>query len=497
MNKRRLCFLLMFIFSYLFLSIQTSFSDEKTLELSLDECIDHALRENLDLKAYHLGLRSYELSTVQAESYFDPSISWSTSRNESVTPNFFEYYKVESIERNISNFNFTLGQNLSTGADWGMGFYNTLSESNIETEKNYTSYFGFNINQPLLRGFGKKVNRSNIYLARINTQYAAHSLENNAMNLIYEVQNAYWNFVYARETLKIREMSLAQADSLFVYNKKSFEVGILTASDVLEARSALVSRQQEVLDQKNQISACEDVLRRLLNITSEEEWDLKLIPIDKPVILPVYINDEAALEEALNFRPDYKNAQKDIEQNEIYLALAKNSRLPSLNLNTSYNIYGSGTTFGKDIRDLGDTDSYGWQIGLLLSYPIRNRNAKADYEKKQIDIKRALLTLEDFKSQIMSEIRTSIRNVNINHEKIDVARLSIEVNELRLKTEEERFRNQLSTSYYVLQFQSDLADARNIYNKTLMDYTLAVVEFRKAKGTLLKDLNITIIFNEN
>jgi len=487
----------MFIINYLFLSTQTSFSSEKTLQLTLDECIDHALRENLDMKVYHLGLRSYELSTVQAESYFDPSISWRMGRDESVTPNYFEYFEVKSIERHISNLNFTLGQNLSTGADWGVGFYNTLSKSNIETEKNYTSYLGFNINQPLLRGFGKKFNRSNIYLAQINTQSAAHNLENNAINLIYEVQNAYWNFVYARETLKIREISFAQADSLLAYNKKSFEVGILTASDVLEARSALVSRQQEVLDQKNQISACEDVLRRLLNITSEEEWDLKLIPIDKPVILPVYIDGEAALEEALNFRPDYKNAQKVLEQNEIYLALAKNSRLPSLNLNTSYNIHGSGSTLSKDMRDLGDTDAYGWQLGLLLSYPLRNRNAKADYEKKQIDIKQALLTLENLKSQIMSEIRTSIRNVNINHEKIDVARLSVEVNELRLKNEEERFRNQLSTSYYVLQFQSDLSNARNIYNKALMDYTLAVAEFQKAKGTLLKDLNISIISDDN
>ena len=497
MNKRRLYFLLMFIINYLFLSTQTSFSDEKTLELSLDECIDHALRENLDLKVYHLGLRSYELSTVQAESYFDPSISLRMIRDESVTPNYFEYFKVKSIERNISNFNFALGQNLSTGANLGAGVYNTLSESNIETEKNYTSYLGFNINQPLLRGFGKKVNRANIYLARINTQSAANDLENNAINLIYEVQKAYWNFVYARETLTVREISLAQADSLLAYNKKSFEVGILAESGVLEARSALVSRQQEVLDQKNQISAGEDVLRRLLNITSEEEWNLKLIPTDEPVILPVYIDEEAVLEEALKLRPDYKNAQKAMEQNEIHLALAKNSRLPSLDLNARYNIHGSGTTLSKDIRGLGDTDTYGWQLGLLLSYPLKNRNAKADYEKKQIDIKQALLILEDFKSQIMSEIRTSIRNVNINREKIDVARLSVEVNELRLKNEEERFRNQLSTSYYVLQFQSDLSNARNIYNKALMDYTLAVAEFQKAKGTLLKDLNISIISDDN
>ncbi len=493
MDKKRLCFFSIFVIICLFLSAQTGLPDENTLQLSINECIDLALKENLDLKAYHLGFRFYELSTVQAESYFDPSISLRMTRDESSTPNYYQYYNVKSIERNISNLNFTLGQNVLTGADWGVGLYNTLSESNIETEKNYTSYLGVNVNQPLLKGFGKKVNYSNIYLTRLNTQSAAYDLENKAMNLINEVQNAYWNCVYARETLKVREISLAQADSLLAYNKKNFEVGLFTESDVLEARSALVSRQQEVLDQKNQIRASEDMLRWLLNITSEEEWDMELIPTDEPVVLPVLINEENVLEEALNFRPDYKIAQESMKQNEIYLAIAKNSRLPILNFNARYNIYGSGTTMNKEIRDLSDIDSYGWQLGLLLNYPIKNRNAEADYEKKQIDIKRSLLILENLKSQIMSELRTSIRNVNINREKIDVARLSVEVNELRLKKEEERFRNQLSTSYYVLQFQSDLANARNIYNKALIDYIIAINELRKAKGTLLRDLNIDII----
>ena len=122
---------------------------------------------------------------------------------------------------------------------------------------------------------------------------------------------------------------------------------------------------------------------------------------------------------------------------------------------------------------------------------------RADYEKKQIDMKRENLVLEDLKSRIITEIRTGIRNVEITREMIDVARLSVEVNELKLKKEEERFRYQLSTSYYVLQFQTDLANARNLYNKALTDYTMAVVELQKARGTLLKDLNISIIAVEN
>ena len=491
-NKVRL--LLLFTAGFLYLAqVQPVYADSEVLNLSLGECIDRALKENLNLKSYHLGLRSYELSVVQTKSVFDPSFSINIGRSESESPTYFDYYKVSSIKSETSNLNLTFGQNLVTGADWGIGMYNALSESNIETKKNYTSYLGLQINQPILRGFGKKVNSSNIYLAQISSRTAVHNLEDQAISLIYEVQKEYWNLVYAIETLKVHEISLAHADSLLAYNEKGSELGILTESDVLEAKSALVTIQQEMLDQKNVIRTSEDVLRRLLNITSDEEWNLEIIPTDRPEIHSINIKSGEALTKAFEDRPDYKMAERELEQYEIYYALAKNSMLPSLNLNAGYRLNGSGETIDKDLRDLGDTDEYGWSLGLLLSYPIRNRDAKADYEKKQIDIKRARLNMEDLKGRIISEIRTSIRNTQISYEKIDVAKLSVELNELKLKIEEEKFRNQLSSSYYVLEFQKDLANARNLYNKALMDYSQAVNDFRRAQGTLLRDLNITII----
>ena len=495
MNKKRICLWLTFIFCCIFLPLRTGYASEEILNLSLDECIDHVLRENLNLKGYYLGLQSSTLSIVQAESEFDPSLSLAMARNESVAPNFYQYYDVDSIESYRTNLDFTFGQHLSTGANWGFGLYNTISESNIETEKNYMSNLGFQINQPILRGFGKKINRSNIYIARISNQSSVHDLENIAINLIYEVQAAYWNFVYARETMEVREISLSQADSLLAYNKKGLELGVMIKADVLEAQSEQVARQQEVLTQKNIIRDQEDILRRLLNITSKEEWELTINPTDKPGILTIDLDSEAALDKALKQRPDYKIAQKIIETNEIDFAIAKNSRLPSLNLTANYRFNGSGESLGKDLKDLGNTEEYGWSLGFLLSYPLRNRSAEADYEKKKIDIKRAQLILEDIKNQIIIDIRSSIRNITISREQVDVAELSVEVNELRLKEEEERFRNKLSSSYFVLEFQRDLADSRNLYNKALIDYTIALADFQRAKGTLLKDLNISIIAN--
>jgi len=477
--------------------LRKAYAEEHVRPLSLRECIDRAISENLNLQSYYLGMDYSRYSVIQAQAHFDPGLSFSVRRSESKRSNYYNYFNVPSINSETTNVNLTLDQTISTGADWGLGLYNNLSESNIESKKNYTSYLGMNINQPLLRGFGRDVNRTNIYLARIAEKAALYDLKDTATYIISEVQDAYWNLVYALETLNVRELSLAQADSLLSFNQKGYELGVKTESDVLEARSELVSRQQEILDQRNSIHTAEDRLRRLLNMTAEEEWNVRLAPSDKPEISSINLDVDEAFATALADRPDYQLAKQAIERNKLTYAVAKNSLLPNLNLSAEYQLNGSGATFDKNVRDLGNADETGWNVGLILSYPLRNRSAKADFEKKNIDIRRAHLSLEDLKSQIVSEIRNSIRNVQINREKIDVAKLSVEVNEHKLRIEEERFRNNLTSSYYVLEFQRDLANARNQYNKALMDYQVSVAELRKARGTLLKDVNIVILANDN
>ena len=171
---------------------------ERIRELTLEETIDYALRENLNLKSYSLGLSIDDLSIEQAKGRFDPSLSLNVSRNESIQPNFYDYISVSSIDQQVTQANISYGQSLTTGGDWGVGFYNTLSESNVEREKNYTSYFGFNLNQPLLRGFGNRVTTSGIYTARLAREQSELDVKNRAIDLIYNVTNAYWDLVYAR-----------------------------------------------------------------------------------------------------------------------------------------------------------------------------------------------------------------------------------------------------------------------------------------------------------
>jgi outer membrane protein len=469
------------------------YAEQNEVEMTLGECIDRALSQNLDLKSAQFDMQSNHFSIIQAESKFDPALTLKLTRGQSSAPNFTSYIPVNKIDQKLTNINFSIGKNVFTGAQWGIGAYSALSESNVEREKNYSSYVGFNVNQPLLRGFGRKVNYSNIYLAKLSDNVSMHSVETSAISLLSNLERAYWNLVYSREVLSVRRMTLAQAESLLVYNQKGLELGILTESDVLEAKSAFFSRKQDVLEQQNSIRVAEDALKLILNFTNEDERNIRIIPSDKPPLPEVDLDPEAAIGLALLSRPDYLTVLNTVEQNRIQLNVAKNAILPDLDLNALYRLNGSGTTISKNFRDLSEVNTFGWEFSLNLAYPLGNRAAKTDFERRAIELKKSQLNQENIKSHIVNDIKTSMGVIGINRERIDVTKLAVEMNELKLRREEERFRNQLSTSFLILQFQTDLANARTLYNKALMDYTLSILDLRQAKGTLLKELNISII----
>jgi len=487
-----LYFLLILTFCFT-LFTKPCISEEKTLRLSLRECIDRALVENLGLKQDYLSLSFNDFSIESAKAKFDPSLSFQLNRNESVQPNYYEYIPVKSIEQENTNFSMSLNKSVALGGAWRIGMSNTLSESNIEREKNYSNYFGLSFDQPLIRGYGKKATLSAIYLAELDKESTIYDVRNRAISLVYNVQNTYWELVYNRQILKVFEMSLAQADSLLTYNQKGLEMGILTQSEVLEAKSAVLSRKQEILQQKNAISNTEDNLKILLNLTTEDKWNSIIIPSDTPSTPSVELDADRALRDALDYRPEWCKAMNDIKQQEFRIDIARNYMRVSLNLNAGYQFYGSGSDLGKSFDDMGDIEKFGWQVGLNLVYPLGNREAKISFARSKVILKQSQLNMADLKNTIMADIRSSIRNVRMIGESIDVASLSVDVNKLKLRQEEQKFRNQLSTSYLVLEYQRDLANASSQYNKAIMDYNMSVVEYKRSRGTLLKDLDITII----
>lgn len=491
--KCRIVPFLMPVLCALIVSVSSrAFAEDAVIELSLRSCIDRALQENLNLRSATLGLRADYESVIQQRSAFDPYLNIVTSHGDSKTPNTVNYIPVSNTINKTSTVNFELSQKLFTGANWNVGIYSNLSDSNIQTNKNYSSYFGFNLTQPLLRNYGRSVAESGVYQALLTGKMSELDLRNSAESLIYSVESSYWTLVYARKTLDVLRMTVAQAESLLANNEMAHSLGLLTASDVLEAKSGVMARRRDVLDQENAVKSSEDALKNLLHLSTPEDLAKSVVPVDSIPVPEMEIDEGKLSDQALNMRPDYLAAQSAIEQSRIEAAVSKNALLPGLDLNTSYRRNGSGTSLSRNFDMVGEGSAYGWEVGLNFVYPLGNRAAKSAFEKSTIQYNRSTLAKEDLEQSILTDLRAAIRNVRVNRRKIDEMALEVEVNRQKLDQEQERFQNHLSTSYLVLTYQNDLANILNLYNKTLVDYNLSVVKLQQTTGTLLRDLNITI-----
>ncbi len=247
-----------------------------------------------------------------------------------------------------------------------------------------------------------------------------------------------------------------------------------------------------MLEQENQILIAENDLKVLLNMSNGSGAGTRILLTDTPSVTEMNDDAASALDVALKTRPDYLSGIVSIEQARIRLGVAKNALLPSLDMNAAYRLNGSGATLDKNLKRIGEADAFGWSVGLNLSYPIGNKNAHAVYQQNDIDLRRAQLNLESLKNRIAADIRSGIGKVATDRRRIEVARLTVEVNEKKLRTDEERFRNRLSTSYLVLQYQTDLANS-GISSTGAIRITRSPCSNSDARGTLLNDLNISIV----
>ena len=238
----------------------------------------------------------------------------------------------------------TIGASVVQQVPWGGNV--SLSLQNYKSDTNqafqlinprYGSTLRFDFTQPLLKNFGSKVARRQIIVARNNLDISQSQLRTTLIATVYQVQEAYWNLVYAIESLNVKRQSLQLARDLLAKNKKEVDVGTLAPLEVLNAEATVAQREADILQAEALIRKCEDILKTLINPVPEGEIrSLKIEPADKPAFKPISISLDEALKEAMDRRPDLEVNKTTILTNQINFSVAKNQLLPQLDLNLSY-----------------------------------------------------------------------------------------------------------------------------------------------------------------
>ncbi len=514
MWKKTLGTLLIFALST-FLPAQ---QQEPTVDLSLEDCIVKAMKYNLGVAIDILTPENRTYALGAANEKFLPSFSLSfyLTDQQQASYSFLDASEVLLTQQNQYSLDIT--QEIPFGGNFNFTLDTNKYDSNrtgLTINPSYRATLRLDYTQPLLRNFGYKLSRREIIVARNNLEISEKDLQRSLQDTVYSVEEAYWNLVASIENLKVRQQSLKLAQDFLERQKRAVEVGTEAPIEILSARSEVATREADILAAQADVKNAEDNLKLILNLTAEDpnlEFS-RIMPQEMPAFEKKEISLEAAFATALQRRPDLESSRIGLKNSEINLDFAKNQQLPGLNLSASYwspgvsgtqLVYDPDNPWGPPIGEIpgGREDAFkdvfgfkytNWSVRLTLDLPLNTIISRASLAQAQVDLQQATLRLKQQEQNIYLEIKRAVRAVETNYQRVEAYKVARELRQQQLEAEEEKLKVGLTTPYFVLQYQRDLATAQTTELQAIIDYNLSLANLSRAMGISLEEKNISMV----
>lgn len=489
------------------LEIGTTPPTERREAISLANAALQALQHNLDINISRQTKDSRQADITVEQAKFDPTLSVNGQYNRTVNPLNRPVFggtggalnQITTFDQRSESVTLDATTNLLTGGNVDLNYSpaRTNVNQNVATgflfNPSYTGGLALTLTQPLLRNAGLDVTKTFIRVAQNNAAVEEHVFRDRVLTVLATVEQTYWEVVFANENLKVAEAALKAAQELLASNRAKAKAGVMSIVDVLQAEAAVASRVEQVLVADKTIRDQEDQLRRLLNPAEEDlRQDLRLTPLDQPVVTLEPISLQEAIDTAIEQRPEIVQAKKNMETSDLNTKFAKNQLLPTLSFQGTMGLAGLGKDYGDSVSKNLNGDFYNYGAGLVLSYPLGNRSAWSTYSKRQLEAKNAEASLASVRQQIIVGVREAVRRVQTDFKRIETTRSARIMAEKQLQAEQERLKVGLSTTRFVLDFQRDLATAQGNELRATVDYNKSLSNLARHKATTLDRYNLQL-----
>jgi outer membrane protein TolC len=490
------------------------------VSLTLDEAVKLALENNLDISVQRIDQQTYDVSIAGLEAVYSPTVVSSLSNRTSKTASTSTIAGAATgATINTSNLNFTGGifqgvrkggGNLQLNIDNGRQSTTSL---NATYNPQYFGTLNAQYTQPLLRNFTIDSNRQALLITRLNQEISDIELQQITLNTVANVRNAYWDYVFAVQSVEVARQSLTLAEELLKNNQARVEIGTMAPIDVVQAQSQAAQQRQTLVTAEGARRTAEIALKRLIvSGTNDPLWTSAIEPVDRPDFRPEPIDVNAATQRALNTRTDVLQARKNLEANAVTLRLLRNQTLPQADVVARYQTTGVGGTqflttgngVNREVVGIipgGYLDALEtlfrqrlptWNFALNFTYPLGMSAAKASIAKARIQQNQIDVQLRQLDLEVTSDISNAAVQVQNTAERVQATQVARDLAQQQLDAENSKFGVGMSTNFQVVQAQRDLATAQNNELQAILAYRRAVVEFERVQQTGNSG-NITLI----
>ena len=480
--------------------------------LTLEDAVKRALDQNLDIAVQRINQQTYDISLASLRSIYSPTVNttlMSQTAKQAATSTISGAATGAAITNGTVLFNGSVMQSVPwKGGSFSAVLNNVRTSTtslNATINPQYQPNWSATYTQPLLRNFSTDSTRQQILVTQINQEISDVQLQQTVMNTISNVRNAYWDYVFAVQSVEVARQSLSLAEELLRNNQAKVDIGTMAPIDVVQAQTQAAGARQQLVTAEGNVRIAEIALKRLIvSGTTDPLWTSAIDPVDRPDFLPEPIDLTGATSRALATRTDVVEAKKNLEANAVTLKFLENQTLPQIDLQTRYATTGiggtryitegSGVNRGQiiDIIQGGYLDALSslfhqqfptWSVALNFTQPLGMSAQKASVARTRIQQNQIDVQLKQIELQVTSDVANAAVQVQSNAERVQAAQAARDLAQQQLDAENSKFAVGMSTNFQVVQAQRDLATAQNNELQAVLAYRKALVEFERVQQT--------------
>jgi len=460
------------------------------------------------------GLVSSTLGTGTNVSSYDPAITGTFNVEHFAEPLSNEVvYGVPTLLQNTTTGNIGYTQAFPTGTTLTAIFDNnrqTLNSAESFLNPTLNTYYRIEFQQQLLAGFGLGPNLRFLRIAKNNQRISDEAFKLQVVTTITQIANMYWDLVAAYEDEGVKSRSLEFARQTLENGRKQLALQAIPAMDVMKDEAEEASREQDLTIAKTALQFQELLMKNALTKNLDDPI-LEAMPV-RPTDHSSMVDGapqgptEDMIAQAMRSRLELGELDINLQNSRISRDAARNAVLPSLALTGWY--AGSGLAgpqnpestvpstsppnFAGAVRSALNNSAPDYYVGVSVNIPIRNRVAKSDQYRAELETRQSELQLQQLKKQIRIEVRNAQYALEQSEARVVSARKG---RDLAQKTFDITAKEQelgAGSNYQTLTAQRDLAAAESTLVAAMTAYQKAKIELDRSVGSTLDAHSISI-----
>jgi len=447
---------------------------------------------------------------------FDPQLTGLVNWTHQTSPQI-DYFSndTNSLVTRTTTANAGYQQSFSTGTQVSVNFDNSRTGLNglgSSYDPYTTSSLGLTVTQPLLRGFGMNLNRRFIRIAYNEQKITSLLFQQQLIETVYGVIRLYTDLVALSEDVKVKQETVTLAQKLFDDTKAQVDEGTLAPVEMTRAKAQVSGSRQDLINSSGLLEEQEAILKTVLTRRGNEDPEVesaRIIPTDT---LNVPEKDEArpiqeALSAAVAKRPDLGQARLQVENSQIGLEGSRNLLRPEVDLvGVAQNNGLAGVVnplsqapsipyaggYGDVLNQLFTRKFPTYGIGVQVTLPLRNRVAEADVARDELQVRQSEVRVRQLQNQVRLEVEDALiamRRARASYEAAVQTRL---LQQESLEAEQAKYEVGASTSFFVIQYESLLSQARSSEVAAKSAYVKARAALQRATGSILSENNVSL-----